>query len=97
MINASSNVNLAKKVFFTKGKLRSHMMSVHIKERPYSCRYGCEMTYNDSSNIIEDIMKVKNMDKFFLIKKLQKFKGNLGEKVTFKGLDICFIFICKDK
>ena len=40
---------LQKRVFTT-GKLRSHMMSVYLKERPYSCRYGCEMTYNYSSN-----------------------------------------------
>ena len=39
-----------KRGFFTTDKLRSHMMSVHLKERPYSCRYGCEMAYNDVSN-----------------------------------------------
>ena len=26
------------------------MMNVHIKARPYACRYGCGAAYNDSSN-----------------------------------------------
>ena len=26
------------------------MMNVHIKARPYTCRYGCGAAYNDSSN-----------------------------------------------
>ena len=26
------------------------MMNVHIRSRPYNCRYGCNMAYNDVSN-----------------------------------------------
>ena len=25
-------------------------MNVHLKLRPYKCRYGCEFAYNDRSN-----------------------------------------------
>jgi len=31
-------------------KLKAHEMSVHIKARPFKCRYGCTFAYNDSSN-----------------------------------------------
>merc|ERR1712130_822066 len=31
-------------------KLKDHMMSVHLKLRPYVCRYGCDQSYNDRSN-----------------------------------------------
>ena len=31
-------------------KLSDHRMNVHLKLRPYKCRYGCEMAYNDRSN-----------------------------------------------
>jgi len=33
-------------------KLKSHMMSVHLKTRPYKCRFGCtdNIGYNDLSN-----------------------------------------------
>ena len=30
--------------------LKKHQMSVHLKLRPYKCRYGCAFAYNDSSN-----------------------------------------------
>ena len=39
------------KRFLEKQKLASHRMSMHVKARPYSCRYGCGgMDYNDRSN-----------------------------------------------
>jgi len=38
------------KGFTCESSLKSHEMSVHIKARPYKCRYGCEFAYNDSSN-----------------------------------------------
>jgi len=38
------------KGFVEKGKLEKHMMNVHLKERPYNCRYGCDIAYNDVSN-----------------------------------------------
>ena len=30
--------------------LNKHRMNVHLKLRPYRCRYGCDIGYNDSSN-----------------------------------------------
>ena len=33
-----------------KYSLEKHMMNVHLKLRPYKCRYGCDIAYNDSSN-----------------------------------------------
>eukprot|EP00088_Acartia_fossae_P035565 TRINITY_DN36672_c0_g1_i3.p1 TRINITY_DN36672_c0_g1~~TRINITY_DN36672_c0_g1_i3.p1 ORF type:complete len:638 (-),score=94.11 TRINITY_DN36672_c0_g1_i3:169-2082(-) len=30
--------------------IKKHVMNVHLKERPYKCRFGCEVAYNDSSN-----------------------------------------------
>ena len=38
------------KGFVDKNHLDKHMMSVHLKLRPYRCRYGCDIGYNDSSN-----------------------------------------------
>lgn len=38
------------KKFISNGALKSHMMNVHIRSRPYNCRYGCNMAYNDVSN-----------------------------------------------
>jgi hypothetical protein len=38
------------KGFSSDQKLRGHNMSVHLKLRPYKCRYGCEQAFNDSSN-----------------------------------------------
>ena len=38
------------KGFAYESTLRSHKMSVHIKSRPYKCRYGCAFAYNDNSN-----------------------------------------------
>jgi len=31
-------------------KLKDHQMNVHLRLRPYKCRHGCEMAYNDRSN-----------------------------------------------
>ena len=30
--------------------LDKHMMNMHLKLRPYNCRYGCDISYNDKSN-----------------------------------------------
>ena len=38
------------KAFPSNHKLQGHKMNVHLKLRPYKCRYGCELAYNDSSN-----------------------------------------------
>ena len=29
--------------FMLKATYTNHMMNVHLKERPYKCRYGCEL------------------------------------------------------
>jgi len=38
------------KGFITKRTLNIHQMNVHLKLRPYECRYGCSFRYNDLSN-----------------------------------------------
>merc|ERR1719438_559669 len=38
------------KGFALKKSLVKHTMNVHLKLRPYKCRYGCEFAYNDMSN-----------------------------------------------
>ena len=38
------------KGFALKNGLEKHDMNVHLKLRPYECRYGCEFRYNDSGN-----------------------------------------------
>ena len=32
-------------------ELKRHTMNAHLKLRPYRCRYGCDMAYNDRSNM----------------------------------------------
>ena len=31
-------------------RLKKHQMNMHLKLRPYKCRYGCTFAYNDNSN-----------------------------------------------
>ena len=38
------------KGFADSGNLHKHQMNVHLKLRPYRCRYGCDDSYNDISN-----------------------------------------------
>ena len=38
------------KGFIHESLLNKHKMSVHIKAKPFKCRYGCEFRYNDISN-----------------------------------------------
>ena len=38
------------KGFIEKKALEEHRMSLHLKLRPYNCRYGCDIAYNDMSN-----------------------------------------------
>ena len=38
------------KGFPTGAKLKQHRMNVHLKIKPYNCRYGCDIAYNDMSN-----------------------------------------------
>ena len=39
------------KGFIGSQQLRNHQVSVHLKSRPYKCRYECGMDYNDPSNM----------------------------------------------
>ena len=39
------------KGFSQKGKLEIHTMNIHLKLRPWKCRYGCKFAYNDKSNL----------------------------------------------
>ena len=38
------------KGFASSNQLKHHQMNVHLKLRPYKCRYGCDDSYNDTSN-----------------------------------------------
>ena len=38
------------KGFHSKNLLEKHRMNVHLKLRPYKCRFGCDFAYNDLSN-----------------------------------------------
>jgi len=42
--------DICNKGFLMKSSFKSHNMSVHIKARPFICRYGCSFAYNDVSN-----------------------------------------------
>ena len=71
------NVENCKKGFYIKHLLDKHMMNVHLKLRPYTCRYGCEFAYNDKSN--RDAHERKKHGKLFCnLKKVQQ-KPNLPE------------------
>ena len=38
------------KGFWHTGQLRNHKMNIHLKLKPYSCRFECSQSYNDKSN-----------------------------------------------
>ena len=38
------------KGFWSIGQLSNHKMNVHLKLKPYTCRLGCDQSYNDRSN-----------------------------------------------
>ena len=38
------------KGFWLQNALDIHIMNMHLKLKPYNCRYGCEISYNDKSN-----------------------------------------------
>ena len=38
------------KGFHQTTKLAQHRINVHLRDRPFPCRYGCEFRYNDASN-----------------------------------------------
>ena len=36
--------------FIAINNLETHRMNMHLKLKPYNCRYGCDLSYNDISN-----------------------------------------------
>ena len=46
----SSLANLNIQSHFLGQNIEKHKMNVHIKARPFNCRYGCAFAYNDYSN-----------------------------------------------
>ena len=68
------------KCFPDPGSLEKHTMSVHLKLRPYKCRYGlgCEFAYNDVSN--RDAHERKKHGKIFTTFKEEKIKAILALK-----------------
>ena len=60
------------KRFVTNHLMEKHRMSVHLKLRPYNCRYGCEFAYNDWSN--RNAHEKKTHGKLFTTAKEEKEK-----------------------
>ena len=63
------------KGFHQKTGLEIHIMNVHLKLRPYKCRYGCDISYNDASN--RRAHEKKTHGKIFTIVKEEKLKARL--------------------
>ena len=60
------------KRFVNANYMEKHRMSVHLKLRPYNCRYGCEFAYNDWSN--RNAHEKKTHGKLFTTAKEEKEK-----------------------
>jgi len=60
------------KGFMAPHKLEIHRMNIHLKLRPYKCRYGCAFSYNDSSN--RNAHEKKTHGKLFTTAKEEKLK-----------------------
>jgi len=63
------------KAFQYSRDIKRHMMSAHLKERPYKCRYGCEFAYNDSSN--RNQHEKKKHGQIFTAKSLETVKDEV--------------------
>ena len=63
------------KGFIDMGHLKKHRMNVHLKLRPYNCRYGCDIAYNDTSN--RNQHEKKTHGKLFTTEKEEKEKKRL--------------------
>jgi len=62
--------NVCGKGFVESQALNNHQMNVHLKLRPYKCRYGCTFAYNDSSN--RNAHERKTHGKLFETKKKER-------------------------
>ena len=69
------------KGFQDRSDLKGHQMNVHLKLRPYACRYGCDISYNDNSN--RNSHERKTHGKIFTTVNEEKLK----EKIKFLGID----------
>ena len=63
------------KGFHESRKLEIHRMNVHLKLRPYNCRYGCDISYNDTSN--RNQHEKKTHGKLFTTVKEEKLKARM--------------------
>ena len=70
------------KGFVNKIHLERHKISMHLKTKPYNCRYGCDISYSDFSN--RNAHEKKTHGKIFLNVKEQKLK----EKIEMLGFDV---------
>ena len=62
-------------------KLEYHRISMHLKTKPYNCRYGCDLSYNDFSN--RNAHERRTHGKLFTTVKEEKLK----EKIEMLGLE----------
>ena len=62
-------------------KLDLHRLSMHLKTKPYNCRYGCDISYNDFSN--RNSHEKKTHGKLFTTAKEERLK----EKIELLGVD----------
>merc|ERR1712126_319616 len=63
------------KGFISALKVEKHRMNVHLKLRPYNCRYGCNVSYNDTSN--RNQHEKKTHGKIFTTVKEEKLKARM--------------------
>ena len=61
--------------FNDKNKLEIHRMNIHLKLRPYNCRFGCDISYNDTSN--RNAHEKKTHGKLFTTVKEEKLKARM--------------------
>ena len=62
-------------------KLEYHRISMHLKTKPYNCRYGCDISYNDLSN--RNAHEKRTHGKLFMTVKGERLK----EKIEMLGVD----------
>ena len=60
------------KGFSIKRKLEYHRISIHLKTKPFNCRYGCEISYSDPGN--RNAHERKTHGKLFITVKEQRLK-----------------------
>ena len=69
------------KGFSIKRKLEYHRISIHLKTKPFNCRYGCEISYSDPGN--RNAHEKKTHGKLFITVKEERLK----EKIQLLGLE----------